>query len=152
MLNFTGAPCLTPTPTHGNVSMPFSRTFGSTANVTCKKGYTKNGATVQIKCDLLLPNINYSLWTGPECEGQYNNACVLSVFHIIELKKLSQNKIDLMPFVRQHLISCQILEVIMHRFNFGMEPCNYQRRRYFQIYGIGSTYTFAPVEVLLLLW
>ena len=77
--------------------MPFSTTFGSTANVICENGYTKNGATIQITCNLSSPIGNYSVWTGKSCASQYNNACVLSVFHVIELKK--RIKIDLLPLV-----------------------------------------------------
>ena len=79
MLDFTGAACPTPTPVYGDVAMPFSTTVGSTANVTCKKGYTENGATVQIKCNLFTHDGNFSLWTGKTCEGQCSSACVFLI-------------------------------------------------------------------------
>ena len=51
--------------------MPTRKMFGSIAKVSCEPGYTKQGATFHLKCNMVTSaNSNVGEWTGPFCEGE----------------------------------------------------------------------------------
>ena len=51
--------------------MPTNKKFGSIAKVSCEPGYTKQGATIHLKCNTVSStNSDVGEWTGPLCEGE----------------------------------------------------------------------------------
>ena len=58
--------------------MPTNKTFGRIAIVSCEPGYTKQGVTFHLKCNMVTSaNSDVGEWSGPFCEGEEHGSHTL---------------------------------------------------------------------------